>query len=850
MPSNIQRAFAGGEIAPSLYARADQTKYQTGLHTCHNFVVMRHGGVTNRPGTKYIATAKHDTLAVRLMKFVFNTEQTYVLEFGHEYIRFFRNGVPVMDTQGTGVYEISSPYNSAHLRDIQYVQSGDVVTLVHPNYAPRQLARTAHNVWTLSLITYKPSVNPPPFVSLAATTSNTKPTQYYVATSVKEITYEESLQSIEIGIDNKIPTTSNPTNVTIGAVVGIYEFNVYKKKHGVYGFIGTAKAPFPPKNYSFTSTVSTQDRLLVFTLPKGHGYDVNEIMILTDASDSRYNGQWAVTAITDTSVTIKVTGAKDWPASGSATVNFNAVFVDEGVAPDLTDTPPQDRNPFESGSYPSAVGYFQQRAIFANTPAEPEKVWMSRPGNFKNFTIRSPLQDDDAITFTIAGKQVNEVRHLVEIGTLLILTAGGEWRVLGDSDGVIRPSAINLKQEGYSGSSTLPPIVVGNNALYVQARGNIARDLRYDLQSDGYNGRDLTVFSAHLFDGYQLIAWDYAQIPHSVVWTVRDDGVLLGLTYLREHDLWGWHRHTTDGVFEDVLCVPEGTEDAVYVVVRRTVNGASKRYIERFAPRYTSQKINIVRDAFFVDCGGTYDGTNTDTGKTLTVTADNGLTVQNRQFITANTAMFSASDKGNAFEVTVGSVTIALLVSEYVSSTQVIAITMTNIPATGFTGVATSKWIKRVDRVAGLTWLEGKEVAVLADGNVHPRRVVTNGAIDLDRAYGAIHVGLPYASTIKTLPLDVPNAETLADKNKLISKVSMMVESSRGILAGPDEASLREVKQRKLEGYGTPTQLVTGLVEVHTVSQWDKNGQVMVVQNDPLPVSILSVVPTVLVSAR
>lgn len=850
MPSHIQRSFAGGELAPSLYARADQVKYQSGLHTCHNFMVMRHGGVTNRPGTKLIALAKDSANTVRLMKFVFNAEQTYVLEFGHLYIRFYRNGIPILNAGGSAPYEVVSPYQSQHLRDIRFTQSGDVMTLVHPSYAPRQLSRTAHNVWTLAEITYKPSVNPPPFITASATTSNTK-TQYYVATSVKEITYEESLPSSEASIGNFAPTTSNPTNVTIGAVTGIYEFNVYKKKHGVFGYVGTAKAPFAPRVCNFAAPSSSGgSRTITITLPTGHGYDVGEKIIITEASNSTYNGQWDVTAKTDTSATFTVTNASGSATSGSATVNFNAVFVDDGIAPDLTDTPPQDRNPFEGGNYPSTVGYFQQRAIFANTTAEPEKVWMSRPGNFKNFTIRSPLQDDDAITFTIAGNQVNEVRHLVEVGTLLILTAGGEWRVLGDSDGVVRPSAINLKQEGYSGAANLPPIVIGNNALYVQARGNIARDLRYDLQSDGYNGRDLTVFAAHLFDGYTLSAWDYAQIPHSVVWTVRSDGTLLGLTYLREHDVWGWHRHSTDGVFEDVLCIPEGTEDAVYVVVKRTLNGQATRCIERFASRYTSQKIDIARDAFFVDCGGTYDGRNSDTAKTLTLTQDTGLTVQHRQTLTANVNLFASTDVGNAFELSVGSTTLRFKVVQYVSATVVKVTPSSNVPATGFTGIASSTWTKLVDEIAGLTWLNGKEVAILADGNVHPRRTVASGSITLDRPCGVVHVGLPYQSTLKTLPVDVPNAETMSDKNKLIGKVALMVESSRGVFVGPDESNLREFKQRKLETYGQPTGLVTGLIEVQTVSQWDKNGQVTLVQADPLPVSVLSVVPSMLVAPR
>ena len=763
MPSSIQRSFAGGEIAPALYGRADQIKYQTGLQMCRNFVVMRHGGVANRPGTRFVAEVKDNTKAVRLVKFVFNADQTYVLEFGNQYMRVIKNGVQLK--VGNVPYEISTPYLTADLRGLQYVQSGDVVTIVHKNYAPRTLSRTGDTAWTLALLTFAPSIAAP----TNATTDNPGTAVYYVVTAVKAETYEESVQSNLAG--THIATTSSSQKVVINwaAVSGAQEYNVYKQKNGVFGYLGVAKG---------TS------------------------------------------------------------------------FVDDGLSPDVTETPPQDRNPFPTvGDYPAVVSYYQQRQLFASSTNNPEKVWMSRTGNYKNFSIRSPLQDDDAITFTIAGRQVNKIEHLLEIGNMLILTSGGEWLMLGDADGVVRPSAINLKQQGYTGSSNIPPIVVGNNALYVQARGTICRDLRYDFQSDGYTGRDLTVFAAHLFDGYSIVAWDYAQIPHSIVWTVRSDGVLLGLTYVREHEVWGWHRHDTDGLFEDVVAIPENNEDAVYVVVKRTVNGVTKRYIERFASRGTSQTLDIKRDAFFLDCGGTYDGKNTGS-TTLTVTAGTGLTVQQTQVLTSSASLFSAGDVGNSFEMTVAGTTIRFSVLAYTSATSVTVQPSKNVPV-GFAGVATTSWAKCVDEISGLTYLIGKTVSILADGNVHPQRTVDNtGKIVLDRPYSVVHVGLPYLSAIKTLALDAQNAETLVDKHKIITKVSMQVESSRGIFAGPDEAHLREYKQRQYEPYNEPVALATRLVEVQTTAQWDKNAQVVVEQQDPIPITILSIVPQVQVAPR
>lgn len=916
MPSNIQRSFAGGEIAPALYGRSDQGKYQSGLRRCENFTVMRHGGVTNRPGTKYIAQVKDSNRKVRLMKFVFNNEQTYVLEFGHQYIRVIKDGVQL--TSEGNPYEIESPYQEEHLRDIQHVQSADVITLVHPNYAPRTLSRTGDTAWALAQITYAPSIAPP---SKAVINGTAGTASSYVVTCVKELTYEESLPSEPFGNTNATASTSNKNQITVGYTKGIYEFNVYKRINGVYGYIGTARSLDSKMEVSYTVTFAQgwppTYRFVDFTMPTGHGYVADDFVVVSDATHAllnNANGAWkaqmgtgadllrilmttptlslgttgtatvgnkftrnattvtmffakgheygvgdpvflangyptdvsnqVATVLTATENSITFANPTTLTTQGSTIVEMNANFVDDGISADTTDTPPQARDPFPtSGNYPATVSYFQQRSVFASTTNEPEKVWLSRTGNFKNFSIRSPLQDDDAITFTIAGRQVNEVRHLIEVGQMLILTSGGEWRVMGDSDGVIKPAAINLKQEGYSGASKITPIVIGNNALYIQARGNIARDLRYDLQSDGYNGRDLTVFAAHLFDGYQLVTWDYAQIPHSIVWTVRDDGVLLGLTYVREHDVWGWHRHTTDGVFEDVVCVPEGTEDAIYVVVRRSLNGVPVRYIERFAPRYTSQMIDLARDAFFVDCGATYDGLNTDATHTLTVTAGTGSTVRDDMFIEASKDTFTPYSVGDAFQV--GGIRFKVI--EFIDERNVKALPSQDVASVP---LVSSQWTRMVDSLSGLDHLEGKEVAILADGDVHPSRTVVEGGITLNRPCGVVHVGLPYTSTIQTLAIDNPGGETLFDKNKIVSKVSMLVESSRGIYAGPDEAHLREHKQRKLEDYGEPTRLTTGLVEIQTVAQWDKQGLVTVQQKDPLPISVLAVVPQVSVSSR
>lgn len=723
---------------------------------------MRHGGVTNRTGTKYICETKTPSKLIRLIKFVFNASQTYVLEFGDMYMRVIKNGVQL--AVSSTPYEIATPYAEADLRSLNFEQSGDVISIVHPNYPPASLSRTGDTSWTLSVDTFAPGMTAPTGVTNAGAAGSV--TQW-VVTSVKAETYEESLSSTAT-TSSAIPSGQHPVSVSWSAVSGAIEYNVYKAINGVFGYIGVAQG---------------------------------------------------------------------------------TTFSDNGIVPDATDTPPQARNPFTgTGNYPSTVSYYQQRRLYASTINDPEKVWMSRIGNYKNFSIRSPLQDDDAVTFTIAGRQVNRIQSVIEIGGLLMLTSGGEWVVQGDADGVIKPAAINLQQQGYTGASALRPIGIGNNALYVQSRGSVIHDLRKDIQVQGYSGSDLTVFAAHLFDGYQVVAWDYAQIPHSVVWAVRNDGTLLGLTYVKDQAVSGWHRHDTQGTFEDVCVVPEGSEDAIYVCVNRTIGGVQKRYIERFATRYASQVVDITRDAFFVDCGGTYDGLN-DGETTITVSNDTGLTVTGTQVLTASASQFIAGDVGNAYVLTVGGVSLRFRVLEYTDSTHVRVQAARNVPAE-FVGVALTTWSRAVDEVT-IPWLPSTLVSILADGNALEAQTTDGtGKVSLGRAYSVVHVGLKYTSEIRTLKLDSANNETYTDKPKLITEVSLQVESSRGIFAGPDADNLREYKQRRYEGYDDPVALQTGTIDVKTVAQWDLNGQIYVVQSDPLPLTILSIAARAVVSPR
>lgn len=572
--SLIQRSFAGGELAPGLFARADLARYLSALRTCRNFLVRRHGGVANRPGTRFVAETKASAEAF-LYPFVFAaTHKSLIIEAGDQYFRFHKNGSPVtvsglaayngatayvpgdLVVQGGtnyyctaattgnappnatywyampagGLYEIPTPYEVGRFKDPAracFSQQGLIITITHLDERPRELVYEGDTRWILRDIVTAPSQGAPTAPGGVAGAAGTR-TFTYVVTAAAADTYEESLPSAVITIAAAAdPTDAAPHVLSWTAPAGTApaEYYVYGDGgtgNGVFGYLGTSK--------------------------------------LTD-------------------------------------------FRHVGQVSDFGNVPPEPRVLFDTDlRYPAVNTVYQQRRIMAGTHTDRELVYASRVGFRSNFSIRSPLQDDDAVTFRIAADVIQPVVHLVALKRLVVLTDSAEFVIGGDEQGVLRPTAINPDRHAACGSSFVRPAVIGESIVYVQARGTVLRDLRFDQQVEGYAGRDLSLYAAHLFVGYTIDRLAFAQVPDSTVWCVRSDGTLLGLTYIREEDVVGWHRHDTEGgAFQDVCTLPEGAEDAVYVVVQRTIAGQTKRFVERFA----SRQYAAVANAYHLDAGVT-----------------------------------------------------------------------------------------------------------------------------------------------------------------------------------------------------------------------------------------------------
>jgi len=280
-------------------------------------------------------------------------------------------------------------------------------------------------------------------------------------------------------------------------------------------------------------------------------------------------------------------------------------WKDKNYEADLSSTPLTFENPFKGeGNYPSCVGFIQQRLVFAGSRRHPQKVWMSRSGNFENFGRSNPTRDDDAVYLSLYSRQVSWIRSLMSMRCLVVLTGGAEYTVTGqNTDSPLTPATCRASQQSAYGSDSLEPAAVGNSIIMLQRGGHVVRDMAYDYSVDGYQGNDLTIRSQHLLHGHTIVAWAYQTTPDGVLWCVRDDGILLTLTYNREHQVYAWTRHETDGIVEDLCCVNGDRRDEVYMIVCREAGGKSRRYVERLAEPFRDLHAGDASMAWYVDCG-------------------------------------------------------------------------------------------------------------------------------------------------------------------------------------------------------------------------------------------------------
>lgn len=637
----IRRSFAGGEITPELYGRVDLGKFQTGLALARNFRILPHGPAVNREGTEYIIETKDSTKRSRLIPVTLSDSTTYVLEFGHQYVRFHSNGETVLETAKniTGVTQANPGVvtSNAHgFSNGQWVYVAAVGGMTQLNSRFFRVAGAAANTFTLQ--------------DLAGNAVNTSGYGAYTAGGTAARVYEIASPYDEAHVMDLHYAQENETLTLTHLLYAQHQLVITSPTSWAIGTISFDSPVAAPTGINALATVNVGTtgaslfHIYTVTLVDADGnesvigaagatpYAQNNLYTAGNRNTVSWTGNAFRCRIYKSNNNIAASGAAViWGFIGETIGNVN--FIDDNIEADYTRTPPENQTIFNAaGKYPAAVAYFEQRRVFAGSVDEPQTTWLTRSGSDSNMADSFPLRDDDPMELRIASLQSHQIRHVVPLDDLVLLTGSAIWRVYSVTSDALTPTTAKWRPISYVGASNVAPIVTPDGVLFEESNSGHLIELRYGLEDQQvYDVQDASLLAAHLFDDFSLRDLSFSSGPLRTCWAVRSDGKLLGLTYIPKQQVIAWHQHDTDGAFESVATVHEETEDGTYFVVQRSVNGRTVRYIERLRARATA-----LVDSFFVDAGKTYNGSATTVitnayhleGRTVNVLADGAVHAQ------------------------------------------------------------------------------------------------------------------------------------------------------------------------------------------------------------------------------
>lgn len=872
-------AFNSGELSPNVKRRHSLDKYASGCTRMENFIPLPHGPATRRPGTYFVSEVKSSAAMVRLIKFEFSVTQAYILEVGNLYFRFYKDSGQIQSGSPLAAYELVHTYAQADLFALKFAQDADTLYITHPSYKPRKLTRSGHAAWTITDITFEdgPYLDENTAPDLGANLCPDPDMELdtgWTSIGTPAAQARSSAGTAHKGAYTRLFTVDGANE---GIKSGAYtsENAIYRVSFWVYTATGKLSYSIrkgDDSGFIFTETVSSVPNN-AWTKYERYYAEANAgagAYLQITGSDAT-SGSWYIddveiykvdtilitpSAVTGTGITLTASASlfvaghvgaywrlkhgTTWgycqiTAVGSATSATATVIKAFG---DTDPTPSWREGAWSTkNGYPGAVMFSGQRAIFAGSTSYPHHVWCSKIGDYENMTPGTTAAD--AFWYEIACDAVASIRWLASVGNIIVGTVNSEYRVMGpDSTEVISQDNVDAVPKSRKGSANIQALNMGSVVLFVQRLGKPTNngqkviELVYKYENDAYAGNDLTILADHITKP-GIVDWAFQANPHPIVWVVRSDGVLLGLTYDREQNVIGWHRHPTDGLVESVAVIPGETQDQVWLSVNRTIGGATKRYIEYMMPfEFEDQE-----DAFHVDCGLTY------TGAVKTIT---GATQANPVVVT-----MASHGLANGTHVQIKGV---LGMTELNGRVYTLANVATNtaelehVDGTAYTAYTSGGTAQvAVDSISGLDHLEGEEVVIFADGAIYPPATVASGAISLDQPASVIHAGLNYDSLLETMDIQ-PGPEIGSSVGKTKKVVSMIISLSDtlGGWAGTDEDYLQPIIHRTTEDdLGAAPPLYTGDYSMDSIlSEHAREARIVIKQTGPGPMTVLAITPT------
>ena len=846
--------FTAGELSPRLDGRTDVNKYFNGCSRLENFIIHPHGGASRRPGTKFIASVKTAANATRLIPFEFSVTQTYVLEFGHNYFRIYKDGGQVVSS-GSAV-EVATPYGTSDLSAIKFTQSADLMYLVHPDYSPRVISRSSHTAWTIAEVAFRrgpmqdENSTTTTLVASARTGSLniTASASLFVATDVGRI----------IKLHEGYAKISSITSATV-AVAAVQENSDGRTEllpSYTADTIGFAEGD--PSSTGLEHNDRITDSTGDFVT---QGFKVGQFITVTGAGTSGNN-------VTNKLV-VQVT-ADTILLAPSADLVTEAAGQDVTIVGVLAASTSWSFGAFSATTgFPSTVTFFEERLVFANTATEPQTLFFSVSGDFTDFA--EGITSGSSLTYTIGSNQVNVIRYLVAARSLIVGTSGGEYVVTSGTQEPLNPTNTQIKRQTTYGTADIQPVQVGNVTLFVQRAKRKVRELGYNYDADSYTAPDLTILAEHITES-GIKEFALQQEPDNIVWCVLENGKLVGMTYRREEQVVAWHEHIIGGRFGTcTVTVSDYANIAVGTTLTFTKSDGS-------IVTFTSEAVSGDAPADTSLGWRPNESNNTTADNIFTrINAHADFTVANPS--AAIVTIFETNHNGSGFLSCVSSDTTRLVTTdEGISQVESLAIVPgdldedsvymivkrtvngavsrsieyfsafdfgTDVTDAFFVDSALSYSGSAATSMSGLGHLEGETVAILADGSTHPTKSVASGALTLERTATKAHIGLNYSSILQTMRIEAGGTEgTSQAKIKRIHDVTLRLYRSVGAKVGSLESELDLIHFRSsADRMDTAIGLFSGDKEVEFRGGYDSDAFVLVKQDQPLPLTILAIYP-------
>lgn len=723
--------FAGGEIHPLLMGRIDLDWYSHACQQMRNFVALTEGAATRRPPTRFVREVADSSHLAIVRKFEFSLGQAYVIELGNLTARFYVDKGIIVDGSGNPI-QTATPWKDTDLAKLKFTQSADVLFTFHPNYPTQQLERLSQTSWQIVPLAFTDG----PYLEINTTTTTLTPSAKSGAITIQAsaaagINNGAGFGSGDVGRFVRLgyvpPDWAATTAYGVGAVIKNGANGVYICRQA-----GTSGGSPGPTGTS----IGIGDGTCVWDYVNAGGV---------------YFGNATITAANS-------------PTSVNATVNV--VFA--GTAATVF---------WALGLYSTGTGFpacgdiWQQRMFMAGAAVDPDRIDASVTADYGNFTPGDT--DDDPLAYTLGLDTVDAIHWISNKRTAFVGTEGSVQKMFGTQgyDSPVTPSAVDVVEQVKRGAYDIQPVRIVNGLVYLHALGRKFLELYYDFTLDLDTATELTARARHMTQG-GIADFTYQQEPYSIMWCARaSDGALVGCTYYREQQVIAWHQHVVggNGFVESVCCIPgePPNPDQLWMVVRRTINGVTKRYVEVMddfngIDAYTSAGGTPDNELFFGDCYSVYSGD----------------------------------------------------------------------PAT---------------IISGLSYLEGMQVVVMADGAYVSGLTVQGGEITLPAAASTVYVGLDYSQTSALMPMPIETGAqggTPKGQRKRIDKLTIGLLRSGNFYAGADTSSLDlQPIRTPEEAMDTPAPLVTGPYELPFNGDYQIEASVLIQPHGAEPLTVLWMVP-------